>query len=257
MSGRLEGLVALITGSSSGIGRGIALRFAREGASVAIHYRKGAEAAATVQREIAALGRRAEVFQADVRQRAAIEKLVADSVRTFGRLDVLVNNAGVEKKAPLLDVSEADFDRSIAVNLKGPFFTTQAFVRHLKETKRGGKVINVSSVHEDLAFPNFAPYTASKGGLRMLTRTLAVELRGPGITVNAIAPGAIKTPMNRALLEQPAKLEELSAKIPLGRLGEPEDVAGVAAFLASKDADYMTGTTVFVDGGLTYNYEEQ
>ncbi|HEX4607110.1 MAG TPA: SDR family oxidoreductase, partial [Urbifossiella sp.] len=164
---------------------------------------------------------------------------------------------GVEHKAAFWDVTEADYDRVLGVNLKGLFFATQAFVRHLRAVKQLGKVINISSVHEDLPFPGFAPYCASKGGVRMLTRTLAVELGPLGITVNGIAPGAIETPINTTLLNNPELLKALTDKIPLGRLGKPADVAGLAAFLGSGDADYVTGATYFVDGGLTYSYHEQ
>ena len=154
-------------------------------------------------------------------------------------------------------MTEQDFDTVLNVNLKGVFFLTQSFVRHLMDTKRPGKVINISSVHEELPFPHFASYCASKGGLKMLARNLAIELAPYGITVNNIAPGAIETPINKKLLNDPAKLNELLGKIPLRRLGEPGDVAGMAAFLASSDADYVTGTTFFVDGGLLWNYHEQ
>jgi glucose 1-dehydrogenase len=170
---------------------------------------------------------------------------------------MLVNNAGIEMNVPFWKVSEEEYDRVLAVNLKGAFFTTQTMVQHLMETKRPGKIINISSVHEELPFPNFATYCASKGGLRMLTRDLAVELGRFGITINAIAPGAIETAINTKLLNDPVKLPALLQQIPLGRLGRPDDVAGVAAFLASADADYVTGSTYFVDGGLTWHYEEQ
>mgnify|MGYP000912641561 CR=1 FL=1 len=154
-------------------------------------------------------------------------------------------------------VRDRDWDWIIDVNLKGVFFATQAFVRQCQATGRSGKIINISSVHEELAFPNFAAYCASKGGVRMLTRTLAVELGPLGITINSIAPGAIETPINAALLNDPAKLQSLLRQIPLGRLGVPKDVAGLAVFLASSDSDYVTGTTYLVDGGLTVFYKEQ
>jgi glucose 1-dehydrogenase len=254
---RLAGKVAFVTGGSHGIGRGIAERFAREGADVAFdfgHDQAGADETAAAVR---AAGRRAVAIKADLRDLGAVAGMFEQAASQLGRLDVLVNNAGVEHKAAFWDVTEADYDRVLGVNLKGLFFATQAFVRQLRAAKRPGKVINVSSVHEDLPFPGFAPYCASKGGVRMLTRTLAVELGPLGITVNGIAPGAIETPINTALLNNPELLKALTDKIPLGRLGKPTDVAGLAAFLASADADYVTGATYFIDGGLTYSYHEQ
>jgi glucose 1-dehydrogenase len=169
----------------------------------------------------------------------------------------LVNNAGVEKRANFWDVTEADYDLVLNVNLKGLFFVTQAMVRYLIEAKRPGKIINISSVHEELPFPHFSSYCASKGGLKMITRNLSIELAPLGITINNIAPGAIETPINKNLLNDPVKLKGLLENIPLRRLGKPEDVASVAAFLASEESSYVTGTTFVVDGGLTWNYEEQ
>jgi glucose 1-dehydrogenase len=163
----------------------------------------------------------------------------------------------MEKRSDFWDTPEADFDKVMAVNLKGPFFLTQAFVRRLRDAKKPGRVINISSVHEDMAFPGFATYCCSKGGLRMLMRDLTVELGPLGITVNNIAPGAIATPINTALLNDRAKLDALLKNIPLGRLGKPEDVAGIVAFLASDDASYVSGATFLVDGGLMRNYHEQ
>jgi glucose 1-dehydrogenase len=167
-----------------------------------------------------------------------------------------VNNAGIEKEAPFWEVSEEDYDQVLAVNLKGPFFMARAAVRHFRDTGRPGRIINISSVHEDLAFPRFAPYAASKGGLRMLMRSLAVELGPLGIRVNNIAPGATRTAINEESLSDPGTRNALVEKIPLGRIGEPGDVAGVAVFLASADADYVTGATFTVDGGLLQYYEE-
>ena len=253
---RLLGKVAVVTGGSRGIGRGIVERFAQEGADVAINYLSNKDAALEVAKGVQDAGRRAAVLKADVSKVDQVQGLIADAIRELGHLDILVNNAGVESPAHFLDESEEDYDLTLGVNLKGPFFGTQAFARHLRDTKRPGKVIFISSVHEEIPFPNFAAYCASKGGIKMLMRDLAVELGPLGITVNAIAPGAIATEMNRSLLNDPARLTPLLAQIPLGRLGQTPDVAGLAAFLASSDADYVTGSSYFVDGGLTWNYQE-
>jgi glucose 1-dehydrogenase len=256
-SDRLLGRKVLVTGSSKGIGRGIAIRMAEEGADVVINYNsdpRGAEEALT---EVQALGRRGAIVKANLGTVAEVRDLVARSAEALGGLDVLVNNAGIEKHAAFWDATEYDFDAVLNVNLKGVFFATQAFVQLCRAAGRPGKVINISSVHEELAFPNFAAYCASKGGVRMLTRTLAVELGPLGITINSIAPGAIETPINTKLLNDPVKLGSLIRHVPLARLGKPADVAGLAVFLASADSDYVTGTTYLIDGGLTVFYQEQ
>jgi glucose 1-dehydrogenase len=253
---RLVGKVALITGAGRGIGRGIAERFAAEGADLVLNYARSSDAAEELRRQVEAAGRRAITIRADVGQVGQTRAMVTEAVRQMGRLDVLVNNAGVENEAPFWEVTEEDYDLVMAVNLKGPFFATQAFVNHLRQSNRPGKVINISSVHEDLPYPNFAAYCAAKGGLRMLTRNLSVELGRFGITVNAIAPGAIRTDINAQMIQDQKRLDALLHQIPLGRLGVPGDVASVAVFLASADADYVTGATYFVDGGLTWFYEE-
>jgi glucose 1-dehydrogenase len=256
-SSRLRGRKALVTGSSKGIGRGIALRLAQEGADVIINYNSDPKGAEEALAEVQATGRRGVMIQGNTGSVDAVRALVAQGAEALGGLDILVNNAGIESHAPFWDVTEQDYDRVLTVNLKGVFFATQAFVQHCRAAGHGGKVINISSVHEDLAFPNFAAYCASKGGVRMLARTLAIELGPLGITINNIAPGAIETPINAKLLNDPEKLEALTRQIPLARLGKPADVAGVAVFLASSDSDYVTGSTYFVDGGLTVFYTEQ
>ena len=254
---KLENKVILVTGSSQGIGAGIAVRLAKEGADIVVNYHSHPEEADEVKGKITALGRKAVSVGADLSTVEGTAKLIADGVAGLGRIDILVNNAGVEKNASFWDVTEKDFDLVLNTNLKGPFFLTQAFVKHLQERKTGGKVINISSVHEELPFPHFASYCASKGGMKMVTRDLSIELAPLGITINNVAPGAIETPINTKLLNDPAKLKALLDNIPLNRLGQPSDVAGAVAFLASSDADYITGTTLVVDGGLTWNYSEQ
>jgi glucose 1-dehydrogenase len=262
VTGRLEGKVAIITGGDQGIGRAIALRLAAEGADIAFCYRKNREGADEVVDRIAksapaGIGRRVVALQADIGDTAQARDFIAEVFDRFGAANILVNNAGVERRANFWEVSEQDYDLVLNVNLKGAFFVTQTVVQKWIAAKQTGKIINISSVHEELPFPHFAAYCASKGGLKMLARNLAVELAPFGITINNIAPGAIETPINKALLNDPAKLQPLLNNIPLKRLGTPEDVAGVVAFLVSADADYITGSTVFVDGGLLWAYEEQ
>jgi glucose 1-dehydrogenase len=254
---RLKDKTAIVTGSSQGIGRGIAERFAREGANVVINYIGNMDMANDVQKAIETSGGRAITVQGDVSKIDDINSLFEAAIKEFGQVDILVNNAGVERHAPFWEVTEKDYDFVMNVNTKGTFFCSQAMAKHLIETKRRGKIVNISSVHEDLPFPNFTAYCVSKGGVKMLTRNLGVELGQFGINVNNIAPGAIETPINRNLLNDPNKLNYLLGQIPLKRLGQPEDVAGLAVFLSSDEADYVTGSTFFVDGGLTWFYEEQ
>ena len=240
-----------------GIGAAIAVRLAMEGADVVINYHSHPEEAEAVKAQITSLGRRAVAIGADLGSVTDVYKLVSDAVTALGQIDILVNNAGVEKNAPFWEVTEHDYDFVLSTNLKGPFFATQAFVKHLQNRKSPGKIINISSVHEDLPFPHFAAYCMSKGGMKMMTRNLSIELAPLGITINNIAPGAIETPINTALLHDPAKLNALLQNIPLNRLGQPGDVSSAVAFLASDEAGYITGTTLVIDGGLTWNYSEQ
>ena len=254
---RLSGRKALVTGGEQGIGQAIARRIAQEGADVAIDYLNNLERAHETGAMIEAAGRRAVLIQADVARPADARRAVSDAVAQLGSLDLLVNNAGIEKRAPFLDVSEEDYNAVIAVNLSGAFFLSQAFARHCRDARHAGKIINISSVHEELPFPHFTAYCMSKGGMKMMMRNLAIELAELGITVNNIAPGAVETPINAHLMADPKLLGPLLDNIPLRRLGKPADVAGAAVFLASPDADYITGSTLFVDGGLLWNYSEQ
>ncbi len=257
MGNRLQGKVVAITGGSQGIGLAIAQRFAEEGANISFCYRSNKAGADEVVANIQKTGRKVAGFQYDVSSVSEGQKFIADTAAQFGKIDVLVNNAGLERRADFWDVTEADYDAVMNVNLKGLFFITQAFVKNRMAAKAGGKIINISSVHEELPFPHFASYCASKGGVKMLNRNLSIELAPLGITINSIAPGAIETPINKNLLNDPAKLGALLENIPLKRLGTPDDVANMAVFLASEESNYATGTTFFVDGGLTWNYQEQ
>ena len=257
---RLKDQVAVVTGSSTGIGRAVAERFAREGADVVINYRKSADEAAACLKAVEAAGRRGLVVQADMRKVDAVQGLIEQAVDKFGRIDILVANAGVEKETPVLEIDEEHWDWIMDINLKGAFFAAQAAAKHM--VKRydaegvGGRIIFMSSVHEEIPFPLHAAYCASKGGMKLLCRNLAVELGHKQITVNNVCPGAIKTPINAPLLSDEARIKDLLDQTPLGRIGETDDVTGVVTFLASDEARFVTGSSYFVDGGLTWHYEE-
>ncbi|HEX5416357.1 MAG TPA: SDR family oxidoreductase [Chloroflexota bacterium] len=246
----LEGKVALVTGSSEGIGRAIALRLARDGADICVNYRRDAADADAVRQQVETIGRRVIVVQADVAKLDDVRRLVGETASQLGRLDILVNNAGIEIERPFLDVTEEDYDRVLSVNLKGAYFCAQTAARQMIRQGQGGRIVNISSVHEDLPMPGNSPYCASKGGMRMMMRTICLELAPHRITVNDVAPGAIATPINRQTLHNPQLLSELLAEIPLSRVGTPEDVAGAVAFLVSLEGSYVTGSTYFIDGGL-------
>src|SRR5580693_6152878 len=257
MPQRFAGKVAIVTGSSSGIGQSIAIRLGSEGASVVVDFLTHPDAANQTKSKIEAAGGKAITLHADVSKLADVQNLVEQAWAQLGGCDILVNNAGVERGAPFQDVTEADYDLVMNTNLKGAFFLTQRFVQKLLEAKKPGRVINISSVHEDMVFPHFATYCASKGAMRMVMRDLAVELGPYNITVNNIAPGAISTPINTKLMADKPELNALLANIPLGRMATPEEIAGLALFLASDDGAYCTGSTFIIDGGLIRNYHEQ
>ena len=249
---RLKDKVALVTGASSGIGKGIATRFAAEGAHVAVNYRPGGKLDEDAARaEAASFGPTAIAVAADVSKREDVERMVAQIVEKFGRLDICVNNAGIEIKKPFLDVTDDEWNRVINVNLYGCFAVSQAAARQMVKQGGGGKLIFISSVHEDIPFPEYTAYCASKGGVRMMMRNLAMELAPHRINCNNIAPGAIATPINQSVLNDPEALKNAVSEIPWGRFGKPEEVASVAVFLASDESEYVTGSTYYVDGGLT------
>jgi glucose 1-dehydrogenase len=246
----LKGKVAIITGGNSGIGKAIALGLAKVGASIVVDYIVHPEATEALEREIAALGDAAIGVEADVRKVADLQRLVDAAVARFGRLDIMVNNAGVETRTSVLNTAESDFDKVLAINLKSAFFGTQIAARQMIKQGGGGRIINITSVHEDWPMPGNTAYCLAKGGMRMLTRTAGVELAPHGITVVGVGPGAVATPINLSTMKDPTLLAKLNAAIPLGRMAQPEEIAGVVAFLAGDGASYLTATTIFVDGGI-------
>jgi glucose 1-dehydrogenase len=246
----LEGKVAIVTGAGSGIGYSIAEAFAGAGARVAINYFGYEQEALQLAERLTKGGHHSIAIKADVAKKDEVEAMVARTVKELGGLHVLVNNAGIEKLSPFLDIEEQLWDQILAVDLKGAFLCAQAAGRVMRDAKTGGAIVNVSSIHEDYPFPGFSPYAAAKGGLRMLMRNAAVELAPYRIRVNNIAPGAIATPINQATEADPEKVAILSRIIPLGRMGKPEEVAQVALFLASDASSYVTGSTYYVDGGM-------
>ena len=255
----LRGKNALVTGATSGIGQAIAVRLAQAGANIAINYRKSPDAAEDTEEmamqkacgNIEGCGVKSLLVQGDVSQEADIVKMVNTVVEQFGSLDILVNNAGIQTASPSHEIETADFDQVIAVNLRGAYLCARETIKHLLSQNRAGVIINISSVHEIIPRPTYVSYSISKGGMENMTKTLALEYADRGIRVNAVAPGATITPINEAWTEDPQKQAEVESHIPMGRAGTSEEMAAAVAFLASDEASYITGQTLFVDGGLT------
>jgi len=247
---RLENKVAVITGSSLGIGSAIALAFAKEGAAVAVDYRSHPDEAKEIVEQVENFGGRAISVHADVSNPEDVKNLIQKAVEEFGRLDVMINNAGMEEKMPFLETPLDVWNKTIAVNLTGAWLGCQEAAKQMVSQGGSGRILNISSVHEDLPMPTNSPYCATKGGLRMLMRTIAVELAPHNITVNNIAPGAVETPMDASIDEDVNEMQQLLSEIPLRRMGKPEEVAALAVYLASDDAAYVTGSTFVIDGGM-------
>ena len=247
---KLDNKVAIITGAATGIGQAIAITMAREGASVVVDYVGKPGTADDTIHQIESAGGKALAVEADVSQPDQVANLIGSAVSTFGKLDIFVNNAGIEYKHPITEFPLDQWNKIIAVNLTGPFLCIQAAAKQMIAQGGAGRIINISSVHQDLPMPTNAPYCASKGGLRMLMRTVAVELGPHGITVNNIGPGAVYTPIDADIQANPEMERALMAEIPVGRWGKPVEIANLAVFLASDDAAYITGSTYYIDGGM-------
>jgi glucose 1-dehydrogenase len=249
---KLEGKVALITGSDSGIGQATAVEFAKEGADVIICYHSDKEGAEQTLQEVTKHNRKGAVYQVDISDEQAVAHLFAQAIKEFGAIDILVNNAAVNGSGiQVADMTTEVFDRTIRTNLYGTFFCCRSFIRHRRQSGGKGKIINVTSVHEEIVSAGTADYCASKAAVRNLTRTLALELAQDGINVNNIAPGMILTPMNQEALDNKEVREEKAQHIPMKRPGNPEEIGRLAVFLASPDSDYVTGSSYFMDGGLS------
>ena len=246
----LKDKVAIVTGGNSGIGKAIALGLAKAGANIVIDYISDPDATNALERDIAALGDKAIGVAADVSRIDDLQKLIDAALAAFGRVDIMVNNAGVETRTSVLDTTEAQYDKVLAIDLKSAFFGTQIAARQMIKQGGGGRIINITSVHEDWPMPGNTAYCLAKGGMRMLTRTAGVELAPHGVLVVGVGPGAVATPINAATMKDPALLAKLDAAIPLGRMAQPEEIANVVVFAAGDGASYVTATTIFADGGI-------
>jgi glucose 1-dehydrogenase len=246
----LHGKVAIVTGGNSGIGKGIVLALAEHGANIVIDYVSNPQATEELEQQVAKLGDQAIGVDADVSKVAELQRLVDTAVTTFGRVDVMVNNAGIETRSSVLETTEQQYDRVLEINLKSAFFGTQIAAKQMIKQGGGGRIINITSVHEDWPMPDNTPYCLSKGGMRMLTRTAGVELAPHGVLVVGVGPGAVDTPINASTEADPAKLAKLNSAIPIGRMAQPSEIGSVVAFLAGDGASYLTATTIFADGGI-------
>jgi glucose 1-dehydrogenase len=254
----LQGKNVLVTGGSSGIGQAIAVRFAQYGANVAINYLRSPEEAHDTEEQVHACVHRVReagvqdvLVGGDVSNEDDVVRMVGEAVDGLGGIDILVNNAGIQISRPTEELSSADFDRVLAVNLRGSFMCAREAIRHFLAEDKAGSIVNISSVHQIIPKPNYLGYSTSKGGMQNLTRTLALEYAGRAIRVNGVGPGATVTPINRAWIDDPVKRAQVEQHIPMRRAGDAEEMAGVTCFLASDLAAYITGQTIFVDGGLT------
>ena len=257
----LDGKNVLVTGGSSGIGQATAVRFGEEGANVGINYLKVLEDARETEDMVEAVQRcksqvedagvETHLVQADVSNGNDVERMVQSTIDALGGIDVLINNAGIQIASPTHETEVEEFDKVMEVNLRGAFLCAREAIRHWRAEEKPGCIVNVSSVHQEIPKPKYVGYSCSKGGMQNLTRTLALEYADQGIRVNAIAPGATITPINRAWTEDPEKKKQVEKHIPMGRAGDADEMAAVAAFLSSKEAGYITGQTIYIDGGLT------
>lgn len=251
MAAGLAGKVAIVTGSDSGIGQAVAVELARHGADVCVTYHSDEDGARETQRQVEAAGRQALVLQVDVREESQVERMFDRTRDELGTPAILVNNAAVNADGThVADMKSDDWDNVLRTNLYGPFYACRRFIRERRGAGGGGRIINITSVHEEIPMKGAGAYDATKGGLRMLTRTLALELAPDCITVNNVAPGMILTPMNQAAMDDPEERERKTRNIPWKRAGRPEEVAYLVRYLASEEADYVTGASFFIDGGL-------
>ncbi len=249
----LKGKVAIVTGGNSGVGMAIVLKLAKHGATIVIDYVAHPDATEALEKQVGALGDQVIGVQADVSKIDDLQMLINTAVQKFGRVNIMVNNAGVESRTSVLETTEEQYEKVLAINLKSAFFGTQLAARQMIKQGDGGRIINITSVHEEWPMPGNTAYCLSKGGMRMLTRTAGVELAPHKILVVGVGPGAVATPINLSTMKDPALMKKLDNAIPLGRMARPDEIASVVAFMAGDGASYVTATTVFADGGIMHN----